>query len=394
MRTSVAGETDAFQQLTDAELAALEPLGVRRAVSAGEYLYREGDAGYDFYVVLAGAVEIVVNAEGQGPRHRPPHGRPVPRRAESPDRPTRVRVGPGRRVRRSARRSARCAQATDRHGRGSERQDPRRLPRAPCDSHDRRLLGDSRHRLAVFTGLRTRPGVPGSQSHPARVAGPGRRQRRRAAAAGVRHRPAGLARRDRLGQGAAPPDSGCPGRLPRAHRRRHAGRRLRSDRGRRRPGGARGGGVRRVGRTAHAGARDGRGRWPGGFQFEDRKLPGIPDRHFRRRPHAAGHGSGPEVRRVVQQPVHGRIDSRARGPFRSSSVEWHRGSGAGRDCRERGALPEARRRRTSSGSSPAACTTPRPSWRHERVRVRLRWLREAATPPDRRPCFSPMPEVP
>jgi len=56
----VADETDAFPQLTDAELAALEPFGVHRAVSAGEYLYREGDAAYDFYVVLASAVEIVL----------------------------------------------------------------------------------------------------------------------------------------------------------------------------------------------------------------------------------------------------------------------------------------------------------------------------------------------
>jgi len=62
----VAAETDdAFRQLNDAELAALRPLGVRRAVSAGEYLYREGDAGYDFYVVLTGAVEIVVNTDGK-----------------------------------------------------------------------------------------------------------------------------------------------------------------------------------------------------------------------------------------------------------------------------------------------------------------------------------------
>lgn len=61
----MAAETDdAFQQLNDAELSALTPLGVRRAVSAGEYLYREGDAGYDFYVVLAGVVEIVVNTDG------------------------------------------------------------------------------------------------------------------------------------------------------------------------------------------------------------------------------------------------------------------------------------------------------------------------------------------
>jgi thioredoxin reductase (NADPH) len=34
-------------------------------VSAGEYLYREGDPGYDFYVVLAGAVEIVVSSDGK-----------------------------------------------------------------------------------------------------------------------------------------------------------------------------------------------------------------------------------------------------------------------------------------------------------------------------------------
>jgi thioredoxin reductase (NADPH) len=61
----LAAETDeAFQQLTDAELAALMPFGKLRAVSAGEYLYREGDSAYDFYVVLSGAVEIVISADG------------------------------------------------------------------------------------------------------------------------------------------------------------------------------------------------------------------------------------------------------------------------------------------------------------------------------------------
>jgi thioredoxin reductase (NADPH) len=50
---------------SDAELATLGQLGVRRAVAAGEYLYRESDPGYDFYVVLSGAVEIVVNSEGK-----------------------------------------------------------------------------------------------------------------------------------------------------------------------------------------------------------------------------------------------------------------------------------------------------------------------------------------
>ena len=61
----MAADPDAFQRLNDSEIAALEQLGVRRSVMAGEYLYREGDAGYDFFVVLAGAVEIVVNDQGK-----------------------------------------------------------------------------------------------------------------------------------------------------------------------------------------------------------------------------------------------------------------------------------------------------------------------------------------
>jgi thioredoxin reductase (NADPH) len=60
----VAADSDAFLQLSDAELAALERLGVRRATEAGEYLYRQGAPSYDFYVVLSGAVEIVIEAEG------------------------------------------------------------------------------------------------------------------------------------------------------------------------------------------------------------------------------------------------------------------------------------------------------------------------------------------
>jgi thioredoxin reductase (NADPH) len=61
----LVGDPDAFQRLNESEIAALEQFGVRRSVAAGEYLYREGDPGYDFYVVLAGAVEIVVNDQGK-----------------------------------------------------------------------------------------------------------------------------------------------------------------------------------------------------------------------------------------------------------------------------------------------------------------------------------------
>ena len=47
------------------EIAAIEGLGTRRSVSKGEYLYREGDAKYDFYVVASGTVEIVLHVDGE-----------------------------------------------------------------------------------------------------------------------------------------------------------------------------------------------------------------------------------------------------------------------------------------------------------------------------------------
>jgi thioredoxin reductase (NADPH) len=46
------------------ELAFLEPLGTRRLVGAGDYLYRAGDTGYDFYVVLSGRVAILITTDG------------------------------------------------------------------------------------------------------------------------------------------------------------------------------------------------------------------------------------------------------------------------------------------------------------------------------------------
>lgn len=55
----------AFPTLGDPEIAVLEALGTRRSVGAGEYLYREGDAHYDFYVILSGAAEITVRSDGE-----------------------------------------------------------------------------------------------------------------------------------------------------------------------------------------------------------------------------------------------------------------------------------------------------------------------------------------
>ena len=58
-------ETVAFPTLDDSELAILEALGTRRWVTAGEYLYREGDSTYDFYLILSGTVEIVVRSDSE-----------------------------------------------------------------------------------------------------------------------------------------------------------------------------------------------------------------------------------------------------------------------------------------------------------------------------------------
>jgi thioredoxin reductase (NADPH) len=54
-----------FPTLTDSELAVLEALGTRRSVAVGEYLYREGDLTYDFYVILSGAIEVAVYSDGE-----------------------------------------------------------------------------------------------------------------------------------------------------------------------------------------------------------------------------------------------------------------------------------------------------------------------------------------
>ena len=57
----------AFPRLSGPELAALRVFGAERATTAGEVLFREGDRGFDFFVLLAGAVEIVEHS-GLAPR--------------------------------------------------------------------------------------------------------------------------------------------------------------------------------------------------------------------------------------------------------------------------------------------------------------------------------------
>lgn len=57
----------AFPRLTDEQRARLRAVGHTRAVSSGEILFRDGDPGYDFFVVESGAVAIV---EGYGRENR------------------------------------------------------------------------------------------------------------------------------------------------------------------------------------------------------------------------------------------------------------------------------------------------------------------------------------
>ena len=61
----MADDPVAFPTLGAEEIAALDALGTRRRIEPGQYLYRAGDTAYDFYVVLAGEVQISVASDGE-----------------------------------------------------------------------------------------------------------------------------------------------------------------------------------------------------------------------------------------------------------------------------------------------------------------------------------------
>jgi thioredoxin reductase (NADPH) len=60
----MTNEDEAFPTLDGADLALVSQLGVRRQVTEGEYLFREGDAAYDFFVLVSAEVDIVVAVDG------------------------------------------------------------------------------------------------------------------------------------------------------------------------------------------------------------------------------------------------------------------------------------------------------------------------------------------
>jgi thioredoxin reductase (NADPH) len=57
-------EAEATPTLDAADMALVAQLGVRRQVREGEYLYREGDVTYDFFVMVSAEVDIVVVVDG------------------------------------------------------------------------------------------------------------------------------------------------------------------------------------------------------------------------------------------------------------------------------------------------------------------------------------------
>jgi thioredoxin reductase (NADPH) len=54
----------AFPRLSRTQIDALRPWGRVRPIAPGDVLFREGDRGFSFYVVLDGAVEIVEQSRG------------------------------------------------------------------------------------------------------------------------------------------------------------------------------------------------------------------------------------------------------------------------------------------------------------------------------------------
>jgi len=60
----MADDELATPTLDAADIARVADLGVRRQVGEGEYLFREGDVTYDFFVLVGAGVDIVVDVDG------------------------------------------------------------------------------------------------------------------------------------------------------------------------------------------------------------------------------------------------------------------------------------------------------------------------------------------
>jgi len=55
---------DAFPTLTAADQTVLETFGTRRPIAVGDVLFKTGDASYEFYALVSGAVQIINETDG------------------------------------------------------------------------------------------------------------------------------------------------------------------------------------------------------------------------------------------------------------------------------------------------------------------------------------------
>src|SRR6266581_4096976 len=305
----MADDAVAFPTLDDSELAVLEALGTRRSVVVGEYLYREGDATYDFDVILSGAAVIVVRSDGEErivARHGP--GRFLGE----------LNLLTGQRVYLSAR--------------IVEPGEVIVVPRAALHHLIATAPGLSDTILAAF--LARRSALLSGASAAIRVVGsrfsleslrireflarnriphewldPRSRRCRRTPCARVRRHPWRTAGRDRLRLGLAPPNPWRAGGVPRLDHQQPSRALFRPRRGRCGASRSSGGCLRCLRGTANPGRRDGRRRGPGRDQLAHRELPRVSDRDLRRRPHPAGRRASGEVRRPPHEPVRGLISA-------------------------------------------------------------------------------------
>jgi thioredoxin reductase (NADPH) len=63
-RAAAANDPEATATLDGSDIALVAELGERRQVRPGEYLYREGDVTYDFFLLISAEVDIVVSVDG------------------------------------------------------------------------------------------------------------------------------------------------------------------------------------------------------------------------------------------------------------------------------------------------------------------------------------------
>ena len=61
----MANDETAFPTLDATQISFLATLGERQSMGVGEYLYRSGDDAYDFFVIVSGQVDILLDGDGQ-----------------------------------------------------------------------------------------------------------------------------------------------------------------------------------------------------------------------------------------------------------------------------------------------------------------------------------------